>query len=251
MAVKILVNTVRVGQVTQFAGTSFDTSHDADMILRVQSVGGRVVDPSPDVNAAAALAQAGRARGDDIPSIDAIMLAAIGGGGGGGDVPSSRTLTAGAGLTGGGDLSADRTFACAFGSAAGTVCQGNDPRLSDARAPIAHAASHVTGGGDVIANAVPSGSAGLMTGADKAKLDGMVSGHAIIGDGVTFPQRVGLYFRGFEYEDEPIDDHTLVQFPRTVTTAERIALSPFPGQTVFDSDLQRLATWGGASWRMP
>lgn len=33
-----------------------------------------------------------------------------GGGGGGGDVPSTRLLTAGDGLTGGGDLSADRTF---------------------------------------------------------------------------------------------------------------------------------------------
>lgn len=37
--------------------------------------------------------------------------------------------------------------------------------------PAAHAASHITGGGDVIANAVPGGNAGLMSGADKAKLD--------------------------------------------------------------------------------
>lgn len=41
---------------------------------------------------------------------DGAAWAAIGGGGGGG-VPTSRTLTAGTGLTGGGDLSANRSFA--------------------------------------------------------------------------------------------------------------------------------------------
>lgn len=34
-----------------------------------------------------------------------------------------------------------------------------------------HAAEHVTGGDDVVANAVPAGNAGLMIGADKTKLD--------------------------------------------------------------------------------
>lgn len=60
-----------------------------------------------------------------------------------------------------------------FGTVAGTVCQGNDSRLSDNRTPKAHAATHVTGGGDVIADAVADGNAGLMTGADKSKLDGI------------------------------------------------------------------------------
>jgi hypothetical protein len=54
-----------------------------------------------------------------------------------------------------------------------TVCIGNDSRLSDARTPTAHATTHVTGGSDVIANAVASGNAGLMSGADKAKLDSL------------------------------------------------------------------------------
>jgi hypothetical protein len=40
-------------------------------------------------------------------------------------------------------------------------------------APAAHASTHVTGGTDVIANAVASGNSGLMSGADKAKLDGL------------------------------------------------------------------------------
>ena len=53
-----------------------------------------------------------------------------------GKVPTSRTITAGTGLSGGGSLSANRTINVSFGSTAGTVCQGNDPRLSDARTPI-------------------------------------------------------------------------------------------------------------------
>jgi hypothetical protein len=50
----------------------------------------------------------------------------------------SVTMTAGTGLTGGGDLSASRTFAVAYGTTAGTACEGNDSRLSDARTPTAH-----------------------------------------------------------------------------------------------------------------
>jgi len=37
-----------------------------------------------------------------------------------------------------------------FGTGANTFCQGNDSRLSDARTPTAHAASHQSGGGDTI-----------------------------------------------------------------------------------------------------
>ena len=37
-----------------------------------------------------------------------------------------------------------------FGSAAGTVTEGDDPRLSDARQPLAHASDHATAGSDPI-----------------------------------------------------------------------------------------------------
>jgi hypothetical protein len=47
-----------------------------------------------------------------------------------GKVPTTRTLTAGTGLTGGGTLAADRTFAVDFGTAAGKVTQGNDTRVT-------------------------------------------------------------------------------------------------------------------------
>jgi hypothetical protein len=45
-------------------------------------------------------------------------------------VPEIRTITAGTGLTGGGDLTANRAIQVLFGTTAGTVCEGNDPRLS-------------------------------------------------------------------------------------------------------------------------
>lgn len=44
-------------------------------------------------------------------------------------VPTTRTITPGTGLTGGGDLSANRTISAVFGTTAGTVAQGNDPRF--------------------------------------------------------------------------------------------------------------------------
>lgn len=71
-------------------------------------------------------------------------LEATGGGGGGGGVSS---ITAGTGLTGG-TITSSGTIAASFGTTAGTICQGNDSRLSDARTPTAHthAASDITSG---------------------------------------------------------------------------------------------------------
>jgi len=43
------------------------------------------------------------------------------------------------------------TLTLAFGTGVGQVCQGNDSRLSDARTPTAHAASHAPGGSDPVA----------------------------------------------------------------------------------------------------
>jgi hypothetical protein len=56
----------------------------------------------------------------------------------------------------------------------GGIVASNDSRLADARTPTAHAATHVTGG-DTVASAVAGGNAGLMTGADKTKLDGIAA----------------------------------------------------------------------------
>lgn len=45
-----------------------------------------------------------------------------------------------------------------------------------AAAPAAHASTHVTGGSDVIPSAIAGGNAGLMSGNDKTKLDGIAAG---------------------------------------------------------------------------
>jgi len=57
-----------------------------------------------------------------------------------------------------------------------TLIDTADSRLSDARTPTSHATSHVTGGADIVANAIAAGNSGLMSGADKTKLDGIEAG---------------------------------------------------------------------------
>ncbi|WP_336791757.1 hypothetical protein [Gordonia malaquae] len=50
-------------------------------------------------------------------------------------VPTARKVDAGTGLTGGGDLTTDRVLEVAFGNVAGSVCEGDDPRLAGPRTP--------------------------------------------------------------------------------------------------------------------
>jgi hypothetical protein len=59
-----------------------------------------------------------------------------------------------------------------YGSATNTACEGDDARLSDARAPTSHASDHVTGGGDKIRDATAAQD-GLMTAAFGTKVDGI------------------------------------------------------------------------------
>lgn len=63
---------------------------------------------------------------------------------------SSVQIVAGTGLTGGGTLTTDRTLSVSFGTTATTVCAGNDSRLTDARTPTTHAATHASAGSDPI-----------------------------------------------------------------------------------------------------
>lgn len=80
-------------------------------------------------------------------------------------VATTRQVISGGGLTGGGDLSADRTLAVGagtgitvnaddiavnYGTTSITAARGDDARLSDARTPTAHAASHKALQSDVI-----------------------------------------------------------------------------------------------------
>ena len=55
------------------------------------------------------------------------------------------------GLTVSDNVSQTRTeVAPVYGTAAGTITEGNDPRLSDARTPLAHASTHASGGTDPV-----------------------------------------------------------------------------------------------------
>lgn len=67
-----------------------------------------------------------------------------------GKVPTTRQVISGTGLSGGGTLASDRTLTVVYGTGSGTACQGNDSRLSDARTPTAHAATHGSTGSDPI-----------------------------------------------------------------------------------------------------
>ena len=91
-----------------------------------------------------------------------------------GDATLAGHVRAGTGLT-----ATTGTLAVAYGTTGTTAAVGNDSRLSDARTPTAHASTHVTGGSDVIASVVAAGNAGLMTGADKTKLDGIAAGATV------------------------------------------------------------------------
>jgi len=84
------------------------------------------------------------------------------GGGGGGGVTS---ITAGSGLTGG-TITTSGTIAANFGTAAGTVCQGNDSRLSDARTPLSHTHGNITNAGAIGTTAnlpIITGTGGVLT----------------------------------------------------------------------------------------
>lgn len=64
-------------------------------------------------------------------------------------VASDATLT--------GDGTGGSPLSVAYGAVADTACEGDDARLSDARTPILHAATHENGGGDEISVAGLSG----------------------------------------------------------------------------------------------
>jgi hypothetical protein len=82
-----------------------------------------------------------------------------------------RTITAGAGLTGGGDLSANRTLDV-VATDASIVVGANSIGVGVLQSDAMHG---VRGGGTQHADVVAGGASGFMTGADKTKLDGIVT----------------------------------------------------------------------------
>ena len=63
------------------------------------------------------------------------------------NVGAVSAITAGTGLTGG-TVTGTGTIAANFGTAAGTICEGNDARLTAPVAPLAHASTHTAAGSD-------------------------------------------------------------------------------------------------------
>jgi hypothetical protein len=87
-------------------------------------------------------------------------------------VPTSRNLTAGAGLTGGGDLSADRTFDVVANADASIVVNANDIQVG----VLASDAQHGARGGGTQHAAATTSVNGFMSATDKTKLDGIDTG---------------------------------------------------------------------------
>ena len=65
-------------------------------------------------------------------------------------LPFATTNDRGAVIVGTGLGVSTGTVSVSYGTTAGTACQGNDSRLSDARTPTAHKSSHATGGSDAL-----------------------------------------------------------------------------------------------------
>ena len=90
--------------------------------------------PTSHTHALADIQQGGATSGQVLEWSGSAWAPATLSGGGGGTVTS---VTAGTGLTGG-TITGTGTIAADFGTTSGTICQGDDSRLSNARTPTAH-----------------------------------------------------------------------------------------------------------------
>lgn len=89
-----------------------------------------------------------------------------------GSVPTTRTITAGAGLTGGGDLSANRTINVVANGDGSIVVNADDIQVGI----LASDAQHGTRGGGTQHAVATSLANGFMSSTDKAKLDTVQGG---------------------------------------------------------------------------
>jgi hypothetical protein len=109
-------------------------------VFRIYTVSGSVVDGTGYRKLTLAhVAGAGTFTAGTQYSITFIPRGANGADGAAGEVPNSRTLTAGAGLTGGGDLSANRTFD--VGAGTGILANTNDVAIDKASVANVRAAA--------------------------------------------------------------------------------------------------------------
>jgi len=82
----------------------------------------------------------------------------------------------------------------AYGSGANTVCQGNDPRLSNARTPTAHAPSHASGADPLTVNSTTatnnSASTGITLGTATPAIGAILMNGFYIFDSVELPATI-------------------------------------------------------------
>lgn len=184
MATYYLINTVQLGVSKLLPGTFIDdASYD---VPGLQAAGAELVASSNQTVAAAALeaTQQHTARGINEDAMAAIMRSALDtyqSSTLAGEVPATRTLTAGAGMTGGGDLTANRTMDVAANADASIVVNANDIQVGVLATDAQHG---VRGGGTQHAAATGSVN-GFMSAADKTKLDTVQSGTSTLTNGVS------------------------------------------------------------------
>jgi hypothetical protein len=103
-------------------------------------------------------------------------------------LPAATTSTAGAVVVGTGLSVSSGTVSVSYGSASGSAAQGNDSRLSDARTPTSHAASHAAAGADPITVGTVSGRIVTTTTGGKLStgtISEVVAGQAVAPSGLT------------------------------------------------------------------
>ncbi len=88
------------------------------------------------------------------------------------------------------------------GTTAGTVCAGDDSRLTNSRTPTAHASTHVNGTDDI--QSATASQKGLMTSTYAAKLDGIEAAAD-----VTDAGNVGSSIHGATAKTTPVDADTV------------------------------------------
>lgn len=88
------------------------------------------------------------------------------------------------------------------GTTAGTVCAGDDSRLTNSRTPTAHAATHVNGADDI--QSATASQKGLMTSTYASKLDGIEAAAD-----VTDAGNVGSSIHGATAKTTPVDADTV------------------------------------------